>query len=292
MLPLLHNHRKLGQARLLAALVSLIMSACTVAKSPPLAPTASPSAVAQIAIPTPTINPIWQPAPGTSWQIQLSGLPVDQSVAAAVYDLDLFETDPGVVAALHAQGRKVICYMSAGSWENWRPDAVNVPPMVLGKALDGWPDERWLDIRHRDVLGPLIEARLDMCASKGFDGVDFDNVDGYTNSTGFPLTGADQLAFNRFLADAAHARGLAVGLKNDLDQVADLVDYFDFAINEQCFQYKTCDLLKPFIHANKAVFHVEYKLATTEFCPRALALGFSSIRKNRELDAYREPCSP
>ncbi len=236
-------------------------------------------------------KPIWQPAPGTSWQMQLSGLPVDQSVAAAVYDLDLFETDPGVVAALHAQGRKVICYISAGSWENWRPDTSAFPLTVRGKELAKWPDERWLDIRHRDVLAPLVEARLDMCASKGFDGVDFDNVDGYTNSTGFPLTGADQLTFNRFLADAAHARGLAVGLKNDLDQIPDLVDNFDFAINEECFIYNECQALMPFIEAGKAVFHIEYNLPTAAFCSQANALGFSSMRKRLDLGAYREPCA-
>jgi hypothetical protein len=133
---------------------------------------------------------------------------------------------------------------------------------------------------------------MDLCKTKGFDGVEPDNVDGYTNNTGFPLAAADQLAFNRWLAGAAHARGLAVGLKNDVEQIPQLIDDFDFAINEQCFEYKTCDLLRSFIHADKAVFHVEYKLATSEFCPRAISLGFSSMRKNRELDAYRELCRP
>jgi hypothetical protein len=216
---------------------------------------------------------------------------VDQSVNAAVYDIDLFETDPSVVAALHAQGRKVICYMSAGSWEDWRPDAESFPKAVRGEGLDGWPDEQWLDIRRLDILGPLIGARLDMCASKGFDGVEFDNVDGYTNPSGFPLIGADQLAFNRWLAAAAHARGLAAGLKNDVEQVSDLVGDFDFAINESCFQYDECQALTPFIQAHKAVFHVEYDLPPTTFCVQASTLGFSSMRKNRELDAYREPCA-
>ena len=102
---------------------------------------------------------------------------------------------------LHADGSAVVCYISAGSWERWRPDADRFPERVLGRS-NGWPGERWLDIRRRGVLRPIMEARLDMCARKGFDAVEFDNVDGYANRTGFPLTGADQLRYNVFLANA------------------------------------------------------------------------------------------
>jgi hypothetical protein len=91
---------------------------------------------------------IWRPALNTSWQIQFSDLPIDQSVDAAMYDIDLFDNDASVVAALHAQGRKVVCYFSAGSWEEWRPDAGQFPEAVKGKGLVGWPGEQWLDIRE------------------------------------------------------------------------------------------------------------------------------------------------
>jgi len=60
------------------------------------------------------------------------------------------------------------------------------------------------------------------------------------------------------LAAEAHAHGLAYGLKNDLDEVPQLVADADFAINEECFQYNECDGLQPFIDAGKAVFQVEY----------------------------------
>jgi len=233
---------------------------------------------------------IWQPQPGTTWQWQLT-TPVDTSVAAQVFDIDLFDNDAAMVASLHAAGKRVICYMSAGSWENWRPDAASYAPAVLGRALDGWPGERWLDIRRLDLLGPIIAARLDQCAAKGFDGVEFDNIDGYTNATGFPLTSDDQLAFNRWLANAAHARGLAAGLKNDLDQIPALVDVFDFAIDEQCFQYNECDTLLPFVQSGKAVLQVEYDLQTAQFCPQVNQLGFSSMRKQLDLGVYREPCA-
>ena len=239
--------------------------------------------------PSPTAPAIWRPVPGTTWQIQYTG-ELDLSFEVEVYNLDLFDTDPATVAALRADGRRVRCYLSAGSWEDWRPDAGAYPADVRGHALAGWPGEQWLDVRRLDVLGPLLEARLDLCRAKGFDGADPDNVDGFTHDTGFPLTAGDQLAFNRFLAQAAHARGLSIGLKNDLSQVADLVDDFDWALNEQCFAYDECELLLPFIEAGKPVFNIEYDLLTAEFCPQAAALGFSALRKNLSLDAYREAC--
>ncbi len=233
--------------------------------------------------------PVWQPPPGTTWQWQLSGT-VDTGYDVAMYDVDLFDTPQAVIDRLHSDGRVVICYLSAGSWEDWRPDTADFPADLLGKPLDGWPGEQWLDIRRLDVLGPIMEARLDLCRDKGFDGVEADNVDGYANDSGFPLTAADQLAYNRFLADAAHTRGLSIGLKNDLDQVAELEPSFDWALNEECFAFDECGLLSPFIDAGKAVFHVEYDVATSAFCPTTTALGFSSMRKHLELDAWREPC--
>ncbi len=232
---------------------------------------------------------IWQPAPGTSWQWQLEG-PIDSSFDVDMYDIDLFDTDKSVIDGLHEDGRIVICYFSAGSRENWRPDKDDFPLSVLGNALEGWPDERWLDIRQLDVLGPIMQARLDMAVEKGCDGVEPDNVDGYANNSGFPLDEQDQLEFNRRIAAEAHERGLSVGLKNDLDQVEDLVDYFDWALNEQCFQYSECDLLLPFIEAGKAVFGVEYELDTDRFCAQANAMDFDWLKKNYDLDAERESC--
>jgi hypothetical protein len=179
--------------------------------------------------------------------------------------------------------------VNAGAAEDFRPDYATFPAEVLGKT-DGWPGERWLDIRRIDVLEPIMAARFDVCAQKGFDAVEADLVDGYSGDTGFPLTAADQLTYNRMLAGLAHHRGLSIGLKNDLGQIPDLVTEFDFAINEQCVEYQECDTLTPFIDAGKAVFHVEYNRPNAEFCPTTTALRFSSMRKNRQLDAPRWPC--
>jgi hypothetical protein len=231
----------------------------------------------------------WAPGPNATLQIQFSGLPLDQAVAATVYDVDAFDTAAATVASLHAKGRRVVCYVDAGTWESWRPDASRYPAAVKGKS-NGWPGERWLDIRRLDVLGPILRARLDLCAAKGFDGVEFDNVDGYANKTGFKLTGSDQLTFDRWLATEAHARGLGVGLKNDLDQIPQLVSSFDFAIDEECFDFKECNLLAPFVAAGKPAFVVEYALSTASFFAKARALGLTAMRKHVSLDAWRQAC--
>ncbi|MBD8528100.1 endo alpha-1,4 polygalactosaminidase [Pseudomarimonas arenosa] len=228
--------------------------------------------------------------PGTSWQWQLSGT-LDTGFDVDMYDVDLVETSQASINQLKAAGRKVICYFSAGSWESYRPDADAFPAGVKGSQLDPpFSDELWLDIRQLDVLGPIMGARLDLAVSKGCFGVEPDNVDGYSNSSGFPLSAADQLAYNRWLAQQAHARGLSVGLKNDLDQVEALVNDFDWALNEQCFEYDECELLTPFIDAGKAVFGVEYHLPSSSFCPQANAMNFDWLKKNIELDAFRESC--
>jgi hypothetical protein len=228
--------------------------------------------------------------PGTSWQWQLSGT-LDTSFDVQMYDIDLEETPAATITALKNAGRIVICYFSAGSWEVYRNDADDFPEIVKGESLDPpFEDEKWLDISRIDLLGPIMTARLDLAATKGCNGVEPDNVDGYTNSTGFPLTAQQQITYNSWIADQAHARGLSVGLKNDLDQVEALLPKFDWALNEQCFQFNECELLLPFISAGKAVFGVEYSLDTSAFCDQANAMNFDWLKKNISLDAARESC--
>ncbi|GAA2252776.1 endo alpha-1,4 polygalactosaminidase [Streptomyces ruber] len=231
---------------------------------------------------------VWQPRPGVDWQWQLDGR-VDPSVDVPVYDIDGFENTAADVARLHADGRKVICYVNVGAYEDFRPDADDFPRSVLGRPND-WEGERWLDIRELSVLRPLMERRFDMCRDKGFDAVEPDLMEGYANDTGFPLTAEDQLAYNRMIADIAHERGLAVGLKNDLAQIPELVGDFEFAVNEECAEFGECAALRPFIEAGKAVFHVEYRERTEEFCAQARGLRLSSMRKKLELDVWRDPC--
>lgn len=236
---------------------------------------------------------VWRPAIGATWQWQLTGLPVDLSVDAQVVDIDLFESDASVVAALHALGRRVICYLSAGTWEDWRPDKNQFPREFIGRAYEGWEGERWLDIRQIEQLAPVMSARLDLCQQKGFDAVEADNLEGYDNHTGFILTAADQLRYNQWLAREAHQRGLSIGLKNDPDQASELEPHFDWALTEDCFAEGWCTQMLPFINAGKAVFAAEYTdtgISMEKVCQQAEAMRFTVILKNRNLDAYRKTC--
>ena len=112
----------------------------------------------------------WQPVPGTSWGWQL-GEQLQLPIQGEMIDLDLFETSPELIQELREGGQFPICYLSAGSWEEWRPDADQFPAEVLGRNYPGWPGEKWLDIRQIEVLAPILEARLDLCAAKGFAGL-------------------------------------------------------------------------------------------------------------------------
>ena len=253
----------------------------------------------------------WHPALNARWQYQLQGLTQYAStgginvnisgvpytggaaVSPSVFDIDLYvdqavsgnntTLNTAAVNAIHASGRKAICYVSAGTWENWRVDASQFPPSVLG-VKNGWPGEKWVDIRQTSVLLPIMDARVQKCRQAGFDGVEWDNVDGYSNRTGFPLTAADQLAYNAALANLAHGYGLTVALKNDVEQVPDLAPYFDYAVNEQCQQYNECgNYTTYFINAGKTTFQVEYKLSLTKFCPQANAANRNAITKTYDL---------
>jgi hypothetical protein len=222
----------------------------------------------------------YRPSAATTWQWQLQGT-INPDYAADVYDIDLFDTPQTTIAGLQDAGHKVICYFSGGSFEDWRPDADDFEQDELGNTLDGWEGELWLDVRTANVRS-IMEARLDLAVSKGCDGVEPDNVDGYTNDTGFDLTALDQLDFNRWLSDAAHRRGLCIGLKNSGDQAAELVDYFDFSLNEQCHEFDECGQLRVFVDAGKPVWNAEYTEADTEDAAIELAAAICETARDEE----------
>ncbi|GAB4197331.1 MAG: endo alpha-1,4 polygalactosaminidase [Roseiflexaceae bacterium] len=287
-----NSQRKTQNAKLLILLL-LLLYGCGqgsgVAQSSPQATALVPTAYLPTVV---RAEQWWRPAPGLRWQWQLTEAPIDQSVDAQVFDID-YEVDAETVAQLRAAGRRTICYINVGAWEEWRPDAAQFPPEVIGKEYTGWPGERWLDIRQIDTLAPLMQARLDICKAKGFDGVEPDNIDGYHADTGFPLTRADQLAYLRWLAREAHARGLSIGQKNSPELAAELQPDFDWALTESCFAQGWCEQMQPFLAAGKAVFAAEYTesgITTAQFCAGARRLGISAILKHLELGVYRESC--
>ena len=229
-----------------------------------------------------------------SWDIQLSTTPKAPYPDVGLIELDGFDTPAATVAALHQSraGRVVVCYIDAGTWESWRPDANRYPKSLLGKPYVSWPGERWVNItQYRGTLGTILRSRVQMCRSKGFDAVDFDNVDEYANNSGFQLTGADQLAFDTFLANLAHRAGMLVALKNDPDQIPQLLPYFDFAVDEQCYQGGGggCGLDR-FTRAGKPAFDIEYQGPASRFCPAANRADVNTILKQLSLNAWRVAC--
>ena len=232
----------------------------------------------------------WHPSQHLSFYWQLQGK-LDMTESAGVYDVDGFETGAGEVAALHALGKHVVCYVDVGTAEKFRPDYGEFPKSVLGHS-NGWPGEKWLDIRQAATVDPIMAARFQMCAEKGFDAVEPDNIEAFSNKSGFPITAAQQLTYNEWVAEAAHSLGMAVLQKNDGEQASELQPFFDGELTEQCNQYSECADYTPYLKAGKPVLNAEYKLKDTKFCSADEALGISGARFNLALNGKRfEPCA-
>ena len=238
--------------------------------------------------PSPTAADWWAPEQGQSWQVQLSG-GLDTSVQADIYDVDGVDTPSAALRTVKAGGGRLICYFNAGAWEDWRDDAGAFEPSLLGLGLEGWPGERWLDVGQQEALLPIMGARMDACKERGFDAVDPDNVDGYANESGFALTKRQQLAYIRSLAGLAHERGLGFGLKNATDLVPELVVDVDFAVNEQCHEYRECDAYAPLLAAGKPVLVLEYAMTPGQVCG-LVPEGMEVLFKPLELGPGRDTC--
>jgi hypothetical protein len=234
----------------------------------------------------------WAPPAHPTWYWQLQGR-IDNSVPAAVYDVDGFETSAAEVARLHALGRHVVCYIDVGTWENFRPDEGKFPESVLGRP-NGWPGERWLDVRRLSVLEPIMTARFRMCLRKGFDAVEPDNIDGFENDTGFHITARQQLRYDEWVAREVHSLGMAVLQKNDPEQARRLEPFFDGVLDEQCNQYQECGSFEPYLRVGKPVLNAEYQRSLYPgFCRADERAGIMGALYGLALDGrvYR-PCWP
>lgn len=231
----------------------------------------------------------WVPPTRLTWYWQLQGRAPLEPVQLT--DIDAFETRAAFVGRLHAAGRHVMCYVDVGTWERFRPDAERFPNAVLGRP-DGWPGERWLDIRRLSVLKPIMRARLEMCARKGFDAVEPDNIDGFENDTGFRITATQQLRYDRWVAREVHLLRMAVFEKNDPEQAAELQPHFDGVLDEQCNQYHECAAFEPYLRAGKPVLDAEYERALyPRFCIADRRLGITGALFDLALDGRRyTPC--
>lgn len=324
-----------GHLATLAALLALVSTAPAAAAGPPSNPLQLTSRIevnprADLWLPAPNDRWQYQLEGGEKALAASGGIDVDicrvpftggACVKPDVYDIDLYESgqtagkegvlNTAAVEAVHAHAAHAVCYLSAGTAEKFRPDYGNYVRYdkrhggrLLGKPFsDRFSNENWLDIgtraNRRFVLARMRE-RTAKCAEAGFDAVEYDVVDAYAQGrkvTGFQITAAEQLKYDRSLADLAHGFGLSVALKNDIGQLEQLEPAFDFAINEQCLQYNECTNNPPpgyraFLSAGKAVFQVEYRQEPDEFCAEANDLGLSSIQKAHDFSLRADPWLP
>jgi hypothetical protein len=225
----------------------------------------------------------WQLPAHPRWYWQLQGR-LHVPAGVTIVDVDGFGTSAGEVRALQRSGHRVVCYIDVGTSENWRPDAHRFPASVLG-ASNGWPGERWLNIARTGVIEPIMASRLRMCAQKHFDAVEADNLDPSGNHTGFRITRAEVLTYARWLAERAHALGLAILQKNGPELSAALEPAFDGALTEQCRQYDECGAFAPYLRARKPVLDAEYDSALYPgFCRADARMGISGALYDLALD--------
>jgi hypothetical protein len=188
-----------------------------------------------------------------------------------VYDIDGANSSASDVAAIHAAGAIAVCYVDVGTLEQGRPDYSAFPSSVVGPADQGWPGENWLLVTaaNQSTILPLMKARfVNWCQAKGFDAIEPDNLDAWTNNVP-GVTESDNVAYDLAIGQLAHSLSLSIGLKNvmtDLDssQYASFLATYDWALNEQCFEYSECDAYTAagsFLPAGKAVWDVEYNVS-------------------------------
>lgn len=172
--------------------------------------------------------------------------------AVDIYDIDGFLTTAPEVHAVRSTWQaatlahpRTICYLDL-AWELYRPDASPhgglFPARTVGNVYFGFPQERWVDVRRLHALEPMLKARIGMCAAKGFDAVEFDDIDSFDppSETGFHLTPGDWQNFLAYADNAVHRHGMTVLWKN-----SPLLSwwgraYSDGAVVEECYTFGGC----------------------------------------------------
>jgi Glycoside-hydrolase family GH114 len=189
------------------------------------------------------------------WQIgRVTPLERTGANAVDIYDIDGFLTTPAEIRAIRTgwpaatlAHPRTVCYLDL-AWEDYRPDGSTparggrFPADTLGNVYYGYPQERWLDFRRLDALKPMLRARLAMCAAKGFDAVELDDIDSFDppGETGFHLTPGDAQNFLAYALNQTHRDGMTALWKN-----SPLLSwwgrrYSDGAVVEECYAFAPC----------------------------------------------------
>ncbi|OUM68720.1 glycoside hydrolase family 114 protein [Piromyces sp. E2] len=233
---------------------------------------------------------------GTTWNWILNNENNHIKSNVEVLDIDLFDNTKKTIDSLKKQGHHIICYFSVGTFEDWRPDAdkfLEVKSLVRDKMKE-W-DENYLDISNPQ-LKPIMSERFKLAQQKGCDAVEADNIDIYSHDIvknwEKPISIDDQINYDIWLTEEAHSRGLSIAMKNDVKNIEKLLNYFDFAINEECYDYDECGYyFDTFIKENRAVFTAAYGdkcdknfLKKLEKNTKGKKLSIIIKNKNMELD--------
>jgi hypothetical protein len=201
------------------------------------------------------------------------------------------------VSAIHAMGAHAICYVDGGTAENWRSDYGEFDPSELGGDVPGWPGEEYVNVADwatsvpsgYETLQTIMTNRIALCQEEGFDAVEADNVDAYSdgNIGDFTLSMSQEETYIDQLVAIAHSDGLAFFLKNDINGdslITTEAPLVDGEIDEQCWQYSECSALDVFVQEGKPVLNVEYQdVAESTLCPEANAFPMATIQAGIDL---------
>jgi hypothetical protein len=229
-----------------------------------------------------------------------------------VYDIDGIENPAATVTALHSMGYKAVCYVEIGSAGDYYTAAAEGTATTyyaqlkshgdLGRKMPGY-NEYYLNLKAASTV-TIVESMIrQQCAAKGFDAVEPDIGDSYTDSTGFGITEAQNVAYDNTLGAYAHSLGLGWGQKNgdnDPAFAAGQEPVADFLLTEECNYYRTCSIVTPpYVQAGKLVLNAEYMADwggnaaadLSKFCPADAAGHLDGTLFGTALSGQRNPCS-
>ena len=183
------------------------------------------------------------------WQIgRVTPLQRTGARAVDIYDIDGFLTTPAELKQMHTSWQAstlahpaAVCYLDL-AWENYRPDSHLFPNRTLGKVYYGYANERWVDFRQLNALKPMLNERIKMCAAKGFDAVELDDIDSFdpASTSGFHLTIGDARNYLAYADNLIHQHGMTVMWKNSAYLSSWGRRYTDGAVVEECYVYNEC----------------------------------------------------